>query len=375
MKSEGFVGVLLTALVGVVAVLSLVIGRDAVVSSSTTGASTPVTVDSASSQALLTALETCETSGTSGCGLEWAKNILESTSPNAAVKLVASSTSPTLQRSCHSVMHDLGRLSSNGKPLSEVQALIKTGDAFCQFGFQHGVLIGVSDSVSNDQEFTSIMAQACDAFPRTGNTYSSCVHGIGHAASSRYPDDLNKAGALCASLGSNVGWCSSGAVMEWGGSSVEALKRSAGGTAKAVATCASFRTVTGDAGYVECFREMPAILFAGQVSRTDIADWCANRDEDSVKESCAVGLGLTFGTELTVTADMVSNACGAVGSAEYVGHCAATAGGAYYQRDVVRNKDVAKAICAALSTAERTACDKYLAKLVSSIEATITSLD
>ena len=368
MKSERLAGFLVSGLVGVLAVLSLTIGHADV-----EGSTTPNT--SVSSQTLLTALEKCETSGASGCALVWAKTILETTSPSDAVALVASSTNPALQQNCHSVMHDLGRLSSDDRPLSEVQTLIKTGDAFCQFGFQHGVLIGVSDSVSSDQEFTSIMAQACETFPKTGNTYSSCVHGIGHAASSRYPDDLNKAGALCASLGSNVGWCSSGAVMEWGRSSVAVLKHSESVMDEAAATCDSFRIATGDAGYVECFREMPAILFAGQVSRGAIADWCANRSGDTVKESCAVGLGLTFVTELRVTADMVSSACGAVGVAKYVGHCAATAGGAYYQRDVMRNKDVAKAICAALSTPAKAACDEYLAQMIRAIAATITALD
>ena len=372
MKYERFVGTVLSLVVGVTALLSLVPGNTSPDSGSgqSVGA---VTLPAMSTQALLVELEECETSGPEGCVLSWSKKALAAMGAKEAVQLVSSSSNPTLQRSCHGVMHDLGRLSANGKPLSEVQELIRAGAAVCQFGFQHGVLIGVSESVVADKEFSSIMAKACDAFPKTGNTYSSCVHGIGHAASSRYPDDLNRAGALCASLGSIAGWCASGAVMEWGASSAAALKRSEGGPAKATETCNSFETVAGDAGYKECVREMPAILFAGQVSRGEIASWCATVGEDVVKEACADGLGFTFGTELTVAPEAVSTACSPLGEARFVGRCAAAAGGMYYQRDVSRNKEAAVAMCAALEQAEKKACDEYLAQTFSSVSATITS--
>ncbi len=375
MKSERRSGLFLSVAVFVAAALSLVVSDRGTVDEAGAAApiSTPGVTAGVSSDTLLAELEDCESNGPDGCVLAWAEKALELKGASAAVQLVSGSTNPTLQRSCHGVMHELGRLSGNGKPLSEVQDVIKAGEGVCQFGFQHGVLIGVSESIESDEEFITLVKGSCDGFPKTGNTYSSCVHGIGHAVSTRHPDDLDKAGSLCAALGELVGWCASGAVMEWGASSAEALSRSKGGPSKATATCDSFRSVTGDVGYKECVREMPAIMFAGQTTRQDIATWCRAIGDASVKEACADGLGFTFGTEMTVTTETVGAACTTLGDARYIGRCASSAGGMYYQRDVVRNKVAAEAVCAALPESARKVCDEHLSQTFTAVTATVTS--
>jgi hypothetical protein len=369
-KSERLTGLLVSVVVGVAAVLSLSTTTQRSLAD-TTSVTSPEKGNAA--QDLLVALEYCENNGPNGCVATWAQTALDAMKPSEAVELVASSDNPTLQRSCHGVMHELGRLSASGKALAAVQELIKAGAAVCQFGFQHGVMIGIAESVADDSEFSGIMAKACDVFPKSGNTYSSCVHGIGHAASSRHPTDLNKAGELCAALGPLVGWCASGAVMEWGASSAEALNRSEGGTKKATETCVSFREAIGDAGYKECVREMPTILYAGQTSREEIAAWCTSVGGENERYACSDGVGFTFGTEMTVTPEAVMTACSALGDAKFVGRCAAAAGGMYYQRDMARNKGAAEEICRVLPAAAQKACDEHLSQTFVTVEATITT--
>lgn len=132
-------------------------------------------------------------------------------------------TSPELERSCHPVVHAIGRLALQRAGGDIGQAFQSCGDS-CSFGCMHGVmerlLLFRPDDVHPDRERMKLLFPSVCTDERLGSgrmkAMFNCHHGLGHAALFFLDYDLDGALALCDVLPSarDREWCASGVLME-----------------------------------------------------------------------------------------------------------------------------------------------------------------
>ena len=93
-------------------------------------------------------LVSCITSLDSTCTKEWSAAGLETLGAQGTVKLVNESLIEVIVTSCHSVMHTLGTLAQQTIKDESLSVVLSYGRDSCQYGYQHGVMIGLALLVS-----------------------------------------------------------------------------------------------------------------------------------------------------------------------------------------------------------------------------------
>ena len=102
---------------------------------------------------------------------------------------------------CHLYTHEIGEAAATVYD-STVEAFAE-GDMRCQFGYEHGFLVGWAVA-GTEEAFRAEISTMCDFYDSNDFAMSSCVHGIGHAAIARSGADLSAASVFCAELSSST---------------------------------------------------------------------------------------------------------------------------------------------------------------------------
>lgn len=344
----------LPGIVSLVAVLALVTGVMSVSRGDSVKDTTANTGVEVAPEGLAASLTTCAQSSVTTCVTEWAEQALDSVGVKEALQLASATGDKLVERICHGVMHDLGRLSVQRGGAPEETLLL--GSGACNFGFEHGVLIGVAKSDLTQDEFSAKMAVVCDGYPRERSEYASCVHGIGHAATVRTPQDPKAAGDVCAVLGEDGSWCVSGVVMEWGTSGgAGKLKREGFQAANEVCDKIA-ETALKEVGRNECAKEMPEVITASGASKTDAAKWCLTAGGEAAQEMCAKGVHFTFATQTEVSIEEVKSVCTAAFSGRAQGVCVGAAATLYTQPWITVTGGKVEDLCTGLDADGAAAC-------------------
>lgn len=103
--------------------------------------------------------------------------------------------------SCHNAMHEAGRAVAKQERL-EVADLMdyipNTEDPLCAPGYVHGLMLGIDEHLI--QLSGAEARELCDRAATASRRYA-CVHGLGHAYSRVYDNDVPASLKLCARLG------------------------------------------------------------------------------------------------------------------------------------------------------------------------------
>jgi hypothetical protein len=245
-------------------------------------------------------------------------------------------------------MHALGMFEAHNTAEGDIAKTVAAVPGVCQYGFQHGFAIGLADKYGNNSDLMQLLPSMCDGFPRSGQNYSSCIHGIGHAVSTIETTDLLKAASMCAVLGDSQRWCVSGAVMEWGSRSGINTIRTEGVT-NLYTTCQQLAANAKDASVlISCLDEMPALVVAAS-SREDALSWCDTLHVRDEAAHCGLGTGFTLSNEYPVTNDRVIEACGAASTADVIGGCLQGAIEVLYPRAGSSDPELLSEVCSAQS--------------------------
>ncbi len=281
----------------------------------------------------------------SSCTKEWAAESLAVLGPEATVKLVNESRIDAIVASCHSVMHTLGTLAQQTIKGESLSVLLAHGKESCQYGYQHGVMIGLALEIPDDDEFVKTVYGACAELPPGSYDVGACEHGIGHAAAVRVEGDVVKAvEVLCSKMPQNSGVCVTGAVMEWVTSYSRAQYQK---DPNVTDICARMR----EEYQISCWRELPGLWMALRESSATSLERCGSLKEDHMRE-CSKGVG--YRTE--------NDSMCSYSNEEVAGYCLAGRAIVFYEIYYKTRTDASSVVCAAGATLRvREICTQELA--------------
>jgi plastocyanin len=120
-------------------------------------------------------------------------------------------TDDALSRSCHSVVHEIGREAY--REYGDVGEAMKYRDEVCNSGYLHGI-IETKFSVSED--VFAEMQTMCDGYREGGFLSWQCNHGLGHGVMFYAANDLPRSLEMCDRLGDPFASsnCANGVFME-----------------------------------------------------------------------------------------------------------------------------------------------------------------
>ena len=229
-------------------------------------------------------LVSCITSLDSTCTKEWSAAGLETLGAQGTVKLVNESLIEVIVTSCHSVMHTLGTLAQQTIKDESLSVLLSYGRDSCQYGYQHGVMIGLALEIPDDDKFIKTVYDACAELPPGSYEVGACQHGIGHASTVRTGGDVVKAAeTLCSKMPENAGTCVTGAVMEWVTSYSRAQYQK---DPDVTDICSRLR----EEYQTSCWREIPGLWASLREPSVTSLERCGKLQEDYMRE-CAKGVG------------------------------------------------------------------------------------
>lgn len=153
-------------------------------------------------------LHICAAFGKGGdkCYLEFYKNYTIKNGPEKALKHLSlmMDRDPGVLPGCHYISHGIGEgfYVRNNYDLAksyrfDVSKYFGNVGA-CGNGFYHGISIGLTKRVKNQEELIKVFKDYCDDPVRQGNAgKESCTHGIGHAVMAYLDSDVPKSMELC----------------------------------------------------------------------------------------------------------------------------------------------------------------------------------
>jgi len=282
------------------------------------------------------------------CTKEWAVEGLKTLGPEATVKIVNESKIDVIVTSCHNVMHILGTLAQQTIKDEILSVLLSHGKDSCQYGYQHGVMIGLALEIPDDDKFVKTVYDACAELPPGSYEVGACQHGIGHASTVRTGGDVTKAAeTLCSKMPENAGTCVTGAVMEW----VTSYSRAQYQKDPSVTDiCSRLR----DEYQTSCWRELPGLWVSLREASTTSLERCGNLQEDYMRE-CSKGVGYRSDKDATC---FYSNE-------EVAGYCLAGRAIVFYEVYHNTRNDAATVVCGAGETPRaREICTQELSPTV-----------
>ena len=104
-------------------------------------------------------------------------DILTRETPRVAIEVLKkdSAENPSISRSCHEMLHDLGRAAY--KKYQDFGKAISYMDDYCISGYIHGV---IETYFYQKQDLVKSIKTICTAYPEDTHTSWECYHGIGH---------------------------------------------------------------------------------------------------------------------------------------------------------------------------------------------------
>lgn len=293
-------------------------------------------------------LVACITALDSECTKKWAAEGLAVLGPEATVKLVNESKIDVIVSSCHNVMHVLGTLAQQTLKKDSLSVLLSHGKNSCQYGYQHGVMIGLALEIADDDEFVKTVYDACAELPPGSYEVGACQHGIGHAATVRVEGDVVRAAeVLCSKMPENAGVCVTGAVMEWVTSYSRVQYNKDSGVTD---ICSRLR----DEYQTSCWREIPGLWASLREPSATSLGRCEKLQADYMHE-CAKGVG--YRSEKDSTCFYSDD--------EVAGYCLGGRAIVFYEIYHNTHKDATTVVCAAgESVRARDICTKELAPTV-----------
>lgn len=282
------------------------------------------------------------------CTKEWAVESLKTLGPEATVKIVNESKIDAIVTSCHNVMHILGTLAQQTLKGESLSVLLSHGKDSCQYGYQHGVMIGLALEIPDDDKFVKTVYDACAELPTGSYEVGACQHGIGHASTVRTGGDVTKAAeTLCSKMPENAGTCVTGAVMEW----VTSYSRAQYQKDPSVTDiCSRLR----DEYQSSCWREIPGLWVSLREPSSTSLERCGKLQADYMRE-CAKGVGYRSEKDSTC---FYSNE-------EVAGYCLGGRAIVFYEIYHKTRADAPTVVCAAGETVRsRDVCTKELAPTV-----------
>ncbi len=120
-------------------------------------------------------------------------------------------TDDALARSCHALVHDIGR-ESYGK-YEDFGEAMKYQDEICNSGYLHGI---IEARFSESEDVFADMETMCDEYPTNSTLSWQCYHGLGHGVMYYTANDLPRSLEMCDAFASNFAraTCSNGLFME-----------------------------------------------------------------------------------------------------------------------------------------------------------------
>lgn len=278
-------------------------------------------------------LVSCIASLDSTCTREWSAASLLALGPQATVKLVNESLLDVVVTSCHNIMHTVGTLAQQTIKDESLSVLLSHGKDSCQYGYQHGVMIGLALEIPDDDKFVKTVYDACAELPPGSYEVGACQHGIGHAATVRTVGDVVKAAeTLCSKMPENAGTCVTGAVMEW----VTSYSRAQYQKDPSVTDiCSRLR----DDYQTSCWRELPGLWVSLREASTTSLQRCGNLQEYYMRE-CSKGVGYRSDKDSTCS----------YSNEEVAGYCLAGRAIVFYEVYHNTRNDASTVVCGAGET-------------------------
>lgn len=307
-----------------------------------------------------TLAEACAPNGLTDCITSWVQGEAARVGVLATATSVSDLSDPFNARWCHESLHALGKYEARQTTKDDIALSVAAVPGVCQYGFQHGFAVGLAEKYGNEDSFLELMAGMCDGFPETGQNFSSCIHGIGHAVSTIEKTDLVKAASMCHVLGDSQRWCVSGAVMEWG-SRLGVNQIRTQGVGGLYGTCQQIAENAKDPSVlISCLDEMPALVFAAS-SRADALAWCDSLKVDDEAAHCGLGTGFTLAGEAPVSNERVIEACSSATTVNVLGGCLKGAIEVLYPRAGSSDPELLSGICSAQTDSKvRELCEEGL---------------
>ena len=328
----------------VVVVVVAILGFSTIRTQTSTAGEVATTATAADTAQTLS--QACAPNGLNACITSWVLGEAERVGVLATATVVSDLSDPFNARWCHESLHALGKYEARRTTKADIAVSVAAVPGVCQYGFQHGFAVGLAETYGNEDSFLDLMSGMCDGFPKTGQNFSSCIHGIGHAVSTIERTDLVKAASMCSVLGDSQRWCVSGAVMEWG-SRVGINQIRTQGVGNLYGTCQQIaKNAKEPSVLISCLDEMPALV-AMASSRADALAWCDSLQMDNEAQHCGLGTGFTFASEAPVTNERVIESCGASTTASVLGGCLKGAIEVLYPRSESSDPELLSGICSA----------------------------
>lgn len=120
-------------------------------------------------------------------------------------------TDDALSRSCHSLVHEIGREAY--EEYGDVGEAMKYRDEVCNSGYLHGI---IETKFSESKDVFSEMQTMCDGYRAGGFLSWQCNHGLGHGVMFYTANDLPRSLEMCDALGNSFASsnCANGVFME-----------------------------------------------------------------------------------------------------------------------------------------------------------------
>lgn len=133
--------------------------------------------------------------------------------PRAALSRMRSEieTDDALARSCHALVHDIGRESY--RKYEDFGEAMKYQDEICNSGYLHGI---IEARFSESEDVFADMETMCEEYPPRSTLSWQCYHGIGHGVMYYTANDLPRSLEMCDAFDSGFArtTCSNGLFME-----------------------------------------------------------------------------------------------------------------------------------------------------------------
>ncbi|HLL40881.1 MAG TPA: cupredoxin domain-containing protein [Rubrobacteraceae bacterium] len=120
-------------------------------------------------------------------------------------------TDDALARSCHALVHDIGRESY--RKYEDFGEAMKYQDEICNSGYLHGI---IEARFSESEDVFADMETMCDEYPLRSTLSWQCYHGLGHGVMYYTANDLPRSLEMCDAFDSDFArsTCSNGLFME-----------------------------------------------------------------------------------------------------------------------------------------------------------------
>lgn len=204
-------------------------------------------------------------------------------------------TAQMARAACHESTHLLGREAM--RSTGDVEKAFALGGDTCNMGFYHGVVEELGAEVATVDELNAQVPGVCEGFRSSGERYSVCAHGVGHAAMLATGGALGDSIDTCRLFSNedDARNCVTGVFMEWTNWFSKNVGRPNMTPGTASLQAGDLRNVYPPGLCVEltgmlrtaCFNEMfgPFTGFASTEDMIASARWCGDQLD------CAEGLG------------------------------------------------------------------------------------